>query len=191
MIQTLFHHRKPISNIMNGLGMTILFSIILLSGSIMVLSVMGYKPMAVLSGSMEPNYHVGALVFVNTNIKAQDVRVGDVITFEMGESVVTHRVMDVAKEGNFFTTKGDANENEDGFPVPFTSLIGQAWLHIPRIGRILLNLGTKSGIAIGLIVSSILIALFVIPVLLEPDEQEGRRAPVKKRGQARLRRNSF
>ena len=56
----------------------------------------GLTPYAVLSGSMEPTYHVGALIYV----RAEDpwnVQVGDPITFVVNEDllVATHRVVDI------------------------------------------------------------------------------------------------
>ena len=62
--------------------------------------------MAVLSGSMEPTYHVGGLVFVQ-KVDPSDVEVGDSITFTIGnDTVVTHRVIEVNKEEQSFKTKG-------------------------------------------------------------------------------------
>jgi signal peptidase len=156
-----------IGRMCNALGTAILAAIIVVAGGILLLQVMGYKPMAILSGSMEPNYNVGGVVFIDTGAKADEVAVGDVITYRLGEdTVVTHRV--IAIEADAYMTKGDANDAADLAPVPKDKLIGKAWLHIPLLGYALMNLGTRKGFAAGAILIAILIALFGIPALLTP-----------------------
>ena len=56
----------------------------------------GLTPFAVLSGSMEPTYHVGALIYVR-DIAPEDIVVGTPITFVVNEDllVATHRVVDL------------------------------------------------------------------------------------------------
>ena len=53
----------------------------------------GLTPYTVLSGSMEPTYHVGSLIYVRA-IDAQDIEVGTPLTFRAtgGAMVATHRV---------------------------------------------------------------------------------------------------
>ncbi|MDR3277453.1 MAG: signal peptidase I, partial [Oscillospiraceae bacterium] len=159
-----------ISKVCNALGTLILLLIILAAGGILVLTLLGYKPMAILSGSMEPAYNVGGLVFIDTNAAPDDVAVGDVITFTIGEdTVVTHRVL--AMGGGEFTTKGDANDSNDLAPVPYGAMIGRAWLHIPQAGYALMNLKTAKGFAAGALLLAVLIVLFVVPALLAPPKK--------------------
>jgi len=61
------------------------------------LTVLGYKPVAVYSGSMEPTIPVGGLA-LDRAIPSKNVRVGDVITFSdpyVKGRLVTHRVIDI------------------------------------------------------------------------------------------------
>ena len=163
--------KKTISTICNALGTLILVAIILSAGSMLILQLMGYQPMAILSGSMEPNYNVGGLVFINTNVSPEEMKVGDVIAFHRDEdTVITHRIY--AIEGNTFITKGDNNEIIDAAPVPFDTMIGKAWLHIPQIGTLMTNLRTIKGVAVGAIVLALLIILFVVPILLAPPKDK-------------------
>ena len=63
------------------------------------LTVGGYKPVAVYSGSMRPTIPVGGLA-LDRVIPARDVRVGDVITFSdpyVRGRFVTHRVVEVER----------------------------------------------------------------------------------------------
>lgn len=75
-----------------------------------------YVPLAVQSGSMEPAIPTHSLVFVE-EVPAEDVAVGDVITFQTPVSGrrVTHRVVDRHRQAGkwYFETKGDANPSAD------------------------------------------------------------------------------
>ena len=77
----------------------------------------GYKPVVVLSGSMEPTYHVGSVIYYKHTAFA-NIQVGDTITFRAGtDGMVTHRVTSKSELSRTFTTKGDANPSEDPSPV--------------------------------------------------------------------------
>jgi signal peptidase len=163
-----------LSKICNALGMAILAVIILAAGSILAARLLGFQPMGILSGSMEPSYHVGGLVFINTNVEAEDIAPGEVVAFYLRQdTVVTHRVVAVDADARTFTTKGDANNTEDLAPVPFDNLIGRAAFHIPMMGYALMNLATSKGFAAGAILLAVLIILFVLPVLLAPSKSGG------------------
>lgn len=70
----------------------------------------GYKPVVVLSGSMEPYMETNSLVIVK---QTKDIQEKDVVMFHLDEdNMVCHRVMDIDDEGNI-TTKGDNNDVAD------------------------------------------------------------------------------
>ena len=150
----------------NFLIVMILMVIIAISGPILVLQLLGYEPMAILSGSMEPTYHLGGLIFIDTHVLPEDIQKGDSIAFHFGDDmVVTHRVLSIDSENRTYITRGDANNVEDA-PISFDQLIGRAWFHIPLLGYILLDLGTFKGLAYGLILLAVLIGLFVTSTIL-------------------------
>lgn len=74
----------------------------------------GLTPYAVLSGSMEPAYHVGSLIYVK-EIAPENVEIGMPISFVVNEDllVATHRVVDIET----FTTKQELVTDENGNPV--------------------------------------------------------------------------
>lgn len=86
---------------------------ILLAGIVLITylpGVIGFKSYRVLSASMEPEYHVGSLVYVK-QVDVDSINTGDVITFHISESnLVTHRVVEKDSIRGGFITKGDANE---------------------------------------------------------------------------------
>ncbi|MDR1536864.1 MAG: signal peptidase I [Clostridiales bacterium] len=162
---------KTASRICNILFILIVVIIIAFSGTILLLQLLGYKPMAVLSGSMRPTYQVGALVFVNTNLSPEEMQVGDPATFFRDEDTfITHRIVSVDFEAKTFRTKGDANNTEDATNIPFANYVGKPVLHIPQLGYAMMNLNTTKGFAAGAILVAVLIILFIIPILLEPDK---------------------
>lgn len=70
----------------------------------------GYKPVVVLSGSMEPYMETNSLVIVK---QTKDIQEKDVVMFHLDEdNMVCHRVMDIDDEGSI-TTKGDNNDVAD------------------------------------------------------------------------------
>ncbi|HLA81988.1 MAG TPA: signal peptidase I, partial [Thermoleophilia bacterium] len=102
----------------------------------------GYRPLAVLSGSMEPAVPVGGIVLTKS-IDPARVEVGDVITFALTPDMTgqvhpfaTHRVVRVVEgdTGRSFVTKGDANIKQDPSPVPAAHLIGRVVLVVPYVG---------------------------------------------------------
>lgn len=104
-------------------------------------SLFGYRYYTVLTPSMETELSVGDLVFVKLS-NAEDIEVGDVITFnpsDDAETYLTHRVTQKLPdyEGTgvtCFITKGDANEAEDGFILDSSRVIGKVTFHIPKLG---------------------------------------------------------
>ena len=94
----------------------------------------GITPYAVLSGSMEPTYPVGSVVYVK-KVDPSTLQVGDAITYRLNDNVaVTHRIIEVHNEGELgFRTQGDANETVDGI-TPASAVIGKVVFGIPVLG---------------------------------------------------------
>ena len=130
---------KTIFNIFYGVFIGLLITV----GALFLISIVpfrnGIDTKIVQSGSMEPAIHVGALVFVRPSASYS---VGDIITFgEDSASAVptTHRVEGVRKVGaaEFYTTKGDANEEADQQEVASNEVIGKVFLSVPFAGFVL------------------------------------------------------
>lgn len=125
--------------------MDVLIAIFLLS--LMLLSIpklMGFRTFVVTSGSMEPYLPIGSLTYVKKEASAA-IDKGDVITFTLGETVVTHRVEQVLQEGRSFVTKGDANEERDYRPVGYEQILGTVQFFLPGLGYAGFVLGTTEG----------------------------------------------
>ena len=79
---------------------------------------------------MEPTIPVGSIVYVKP-VDFSEISEGDIISFESGASVVTHRVESIDKEQMLITTKGDANETVDFSPVAYTNVLGRTEKYFP------------------------------------------------------------
>ncbi len=131
--------------------------------------VLGYRPVVVLSGSMEPTYHVGSIIYYKQT-PFEDIDVGDPITYQAGEdSLVTHRVTQKMEISREFITQGDANNTEDPNPVSYDRVVGRAAkISLPYMG-VLVNYGRRPAV-IGVMV--VILALGFLADQL-PDRKKG------------------
>jgi signal peptidase len=162
---------KRVWNIVSGVlvGIVVLLAVVIAGPRLI-----GYQPYAVLSGSMEPTYHVGSLIYVQP-CDASQVAVGDPITFVFNEDLVvaTHRVVRIDAENQHFYTKGDANNAEDGSPVHFNNLIGKPMFTLPYLGYVSTFLETTQGKIIGITVVVTLLLLAFLPDIMAFFEKKG------------------
>ena len=112
-----------------------------------------------------------------------DLQVGDPLTYSVGGTVVTHRIIEVVNEGTAnlsFRTQGDANKIPDGMPVTAANVIGKPVFTVPLLGYLSDYIQHPPGTFIVLGGIVLLILLFFIPDLLQEDKQK---APSTESGQ--------
>lgn len=150
---------KGIHLILNIVSITALTVAILFAATFTIPKLFGIIPYIVVSGSMEPEITTGSVAFIDT--KKKDPEINDIITFKIGEDkLATHRVMNI--NGDEYTTKGDANADNDIKPVEKNQIVGTYLFNIPAIGTLLSKLSTKHYI----IISVWIIILNLISVAL-------------------------
>lgn len=88
----------------------------------------GFGIAVVLSGSMEPALEVNDVILVR---ESQDYQVGDIIVFQSGHTLVTHRVIQI--DGSQVITQGDANNAADQ-PIDAAFVKGVVTGRIPAVG---------------------------------------------------------
>lgn len=99
-------------------------------------TILGFTPLKVLSGSMEPDIKIGDLIVVK-NIDESSIEEGDIITFKTNpDTFVTHRVVEVFNQNGdiAFKTKGDANNIEDRDLVSKQDIVGKYVFRLPAFG---------------------------------------------------------
>ena len=116
------HIKKGIQKTVHVLAL-LMYALISLYVVICLPIIFGYKPLVVLTGSMEPTLKEGGIVYYK-KVNPTELKEGDIITFKISEdTVVSHRIEKV--NDNSFVTKGDANNSTDPNEVPFSNVIGK------------------------------------------------------------------
>lgn len=139
--------------------------------------IIGIQPYTILSGSMEPDYPVGSLIYVK-EVDYQEIQSGDVITFMLDESTVaTHRVVEVVPDETDssvlrYRTKGDANDIEDGSLVHYKNVIGSPIFCIPGLGYIANFVQQPPGLYFTISGIACLILLLFIPDLFDKKNKD-------------------
>ena len=163
-------------------GVVVLFAVLLIG-----VRLFGVQVYSVISGSMEPEYPVGSLIYVK-EVKPSEVQVGDVITFVLSNKTpATHRVIAIDKDNQLFYTQGDANyqiNDETGEkvymedpPVHFNYLIGKPVFKIPVLGYIAYYIQHPPGMYIAIAAGAILLILVFLPDLFKKEKKETKRIP--------------
>lgn len=125
--KNLHYHDKYIATARKRLSkalIIILMSFFLLIASL-VSGIFKYELVAIMTNSMKPVYSRGDAVIINKK-DAEEIKVGDVLAFNLGDGIVTHRVIRIVKSNNDYTfiTKGDNNEQIDIYDIRKKHVIG-------------------------------------------------------------------
>ncbi len=161
-----------------NIATTILVALVVLVAIALVgVRIFGLQVYTVLSGSMEPEFHTGSLIYVD-EIDPAELKTGDIITFMLNEeTVATHRIMGVVPDEEDpsvlrFRTKGDANDAEDGKLVHYKNIIGTPVFSIPYLGYVADFIQEPPGTYIALAVGAIFVMLVFLPDLLFDDPKK-------------------
>ena len=178
---------KTIGKVWNVITTLLVTVVIILALLLAGVRFIGFQVFTVLSGSMEPAYHTGSLIYVK-EVDYRDLGEGDVITFMLNEdTVATHRIVGVVPDENDptvlrYRTKGDANDAEDGSLVHYKNVIGSPVFTIPYLGYVANYIQNPPGTYIAMSGGAILMILVFLPDLLGSDEKEEKKpAETKKK----------
>ena len=113
-------------------------------------TIYGIQSFVVMSGSMEPAIPIGSIIYTQ---KAASYKINDVIAFKQGKTTVTHRIVDIKKQGSElqFVTKGDANKSIDSQLVTESQIVGKNAYTILNAGKLIAFLRTIPGFLIILV----------------------------------------
>ncbi len=131
--------RNKIKKIWNAVTTVIVVLAVLLAVAVVGGYLFGVKPYVVLSGSMEPVYPTGSLLYVR-NVDVEELEVGDSITFLLDEDkIATHRIIEIIPDEDDpdvirFRTQGDANDVPDATPVHCKNVLGKPLFAVPYLG---------------------------------------------------------
>lgn len=156
-----------LKKIWNIVSTTLVVLIVLCAVFLMGSRILGFECYTVISGSMQPKYMVGDLLYVK-EVDPYSIKKGDDITFILNEDLVvaTHQVIRVDTANQRFYTKGIANEIEDSEPVHFNNVIGVPQFAIPKLGYVSDFVQNPPGMYITIGVGIILILIVFLPDIL-------------------------
>lgn len=166
-----------IKKIGNVVTTVLVVAVVLLAIALAGVRLFGLQVYTVLSGSMEPAYHVGALLY-DKKVDPAQLRPGDVITFMLDEeTIVTHRIVEVVPDEEDpsvirFRTKGDANAAEDGSLVHYKNVLGTPVFAIPKLGYFASFVQQPPGLYVAIAFGAVLVLLAFLPDLLGDDKKK-------------------
>lgn len=175
---------------------TVLVAIVVIFAVLLVgVRLFDIQVFSVISGSMEPDYPVGSLIYVK-ECDPSEVEVGDVITFVLSnETPATHRVIGIDQEKQCFYTRGDANYDKahyeatgekiytDDPPVYFKNLIGKPVFTIPVLGYVAYYIQHPPGMYIAIAAGAVLLIMVFLPDLFKKDEKKTKQIPAEAEGE--------
>lgn len=169
---------------------TVLVSLVVLLALLLVgARLFGLQVFTVLSGSMEPTYHTGSLIYVK-KVDPYTIQNGQVITFMLDEdTIATHRVVGIVPDEEDasvirFRTKGDANETEDGGLVHYKNVIGTPVFTIPYLGYVASYIQHPPGMYVAIAAGAVLLMLTFLPDVFAPEEKTETEPKPKRRSAA-------
>ena len=166
---------------------TILVTIVVILAILLVgVRVAGIQVYTVLSGSMEPTYHVGSLIYVKP-VDPFKLEAGDPITFMLdADTVATHRIVEVVPDENDssvvrFRTKGDANDAVDGSLVHYKNVLGKPIATIPNLGYFANYIQHPPGSYLAISAGAILVLMVFIPDLFSSEGEQKKETKKRKK----------
>lgn len=172
--------KSRLKKILNYLTTIIVVVVVILASLLVGVRIFGLQPFVVLSGSMEPEYHVGSLIYVKS-VDYRALQVGDDITYMLDkDTVVTHRIIEVLvdeedPETLRYFTQGIANEVPDATSIHYKNIIGKPLFAIPYLGYVSNYIQDPPGMYVAIAAGAILILLVFLPDLFE-DEKKNKKA---------------
>lgn len=178
--------RRTIKKVWGIISGILVALVVLLALLLVGARLIGLQVFTVLSGSMEPTYHTGSLLYVK-KVNPSLIEAGQPITFLLDEdTVATHRVVAVVPDGDDptvirFRTKGDANEAEDGGLVHYKNVIGIPVFSIPYLGYLADYIQHPPGSYLALSGGAVLLLLVFLPDVFADDKRKPEKKP-RRRG---------
>ena len=176
-------HKSGANKILNTIGTIGVIIIVVITILLVGTRLVNIYPYTVLSGSMEPTYHTGSLIYVK-QVDPFQLQSGDVITFMLDEdTLATHRIVEVVPDDEDpstirFRTKGDANEFIDGSLVHYKNVVGTPIFTIPYLGYLANFVQNPPGIYVAIAFCAFLVLLAFLPDLFDeekPKKQDKKR----------------
>lgn len=168
--------KKTFKQILNWISGILVGLVVLLAIALVGVRFAGFEVFSVLSGSMEPQYSTGDLLYVRS-VDYTTLKAGDVITYMLSEkTIATHRIVEVLPDDEDpstvrYRTKGDANDNVDAGLVHYKNVIGTPRFSIPLLGYVASYISAPPGIYVAVGACATLIMMVFLPDLFGKEDK--------------------
>lgn len=159
--------KNTIRKICNGVTTVLVVLMVLLAAALWGVQLLGVDVYVVQSGSMEPDYPTGSVVYV-TPAEPEELQLGAVVTFRVGNGALgTHRIVEITEDRGqtLYRTKGDANDQADGL-ISADDIVGKVRFSLPLLGYMVAYIQTPPGMYVAIAVAACILLLMVLPDLL-------------------------
>lgn len=169
--------KKSVKRVWNFISGILVALAVLLAVALVGVRLIGLDVYTVLSGSMEPEIHVGSVIYVK-EVDYRELKVGDVLTFMLNENTVaTHRITEVLVDEEDpttirFFTKGDANDSGDGSSVHYKNIIGSPVFSIPYLGYVADYIQNPPGTYVTIAAGAVLLILVFLPDIFGDEKKK-------------------
>ena len=165
---------QKIKRIWNGATTVLVALVVVFAALLWGVRLVGLEALVVQSGSMEPEFHTGAIVYIR-DVDPATLKEKDVITFRLSGSLrATHRIIEVTEaDGQVaFRTKGDANDHPDNGLVTPDVIEGKVVFSVPCLGYAAAYIQSRQGTYVAISVAAVIMLLMVLPDLIFNDKKK-------------------
>ena len=166
--------KKTIKNIWNLISTLLVLAVVAIAILLAGVKLVGLEPLIVQSGSMEPDYPTGSIVYIQ-DVDPADLKQWDVITYRLTDTTLsTHRIIELVEvDGQtMFRTKGDANDSADEGYVAPSQVVGKTLFAIPYLGFFVAELQTTRGTYLAISAGAVLLLFLILPDLLFGEDED-------------------
>lgn len=145
------------------------------------ITVFGYRPVYVLTGSMEPYMMTDSIVITRAVGGGEVLREGDVVTYHVEDAdgkelAITHRILEIREDGSILT-KGDNNRVADAYLITADNVDARVILPLNWTAQIIHTWEDKKGkiLICSLLLCAVILYFGVRELLFrDGEEDEGR-----------------
>ena len=129
-----------------------------------ILEAVGYQPVFVQTGSMEPTMRTHSIVLIKRVDSMEELEVDDIVTFQVFDGsgtpiTITHRIYNIKEDGSIIT-KGDNNRVADNYTLTIDNIKAEVVGIWNGAATIIDMLMTPMGIVMGVVGLLIIILFF-------------------------------
>jgi signal peptidase len=172
--------RNTIKRVWNVVTTVLVGLMVILAALLWGFRLLGFEVLVVQSGSMEPDYPTGSIIYIQ-DVDPAELKQWDVITYQLTDTTLsTHRIIEIVDvDGQtMFRTKGDANDSPDEGYVAPSQVVGKPLFAIPYLGFFVAELQTTRGTYAAISTGAVLLLFLILPDLLFGEDEDKKKAKV-------------